>query len=121
MNDSKIIEYLVGTVISTLGLVAMVVTYLFKKVEARVDDIEDDYMTRDDFKDAFQLIREDRQMMHRENRDALLRIEGKIDESEGKNSNHRHSMNNEIQKLIAGSAVVESKVEDLRRAAANKQ
>lgn len=64
------------------GFVMSGMSRLLGRTVQRVDDLERKVITRDELEKKFNEMREDRLTMHRENKEALTRIETKLDGTE---------------------------------------
>lgn len=64
------------------GLVLGLLAWLGNRMTNRLDALEKNSVTRDELKESFNQMREERKAMHQDNRDALKRIETKLDEAQ---------------------------------------
>lgn len=60
------------------GFVMNGMNRLLGKTVQRVDDLTQNSVTREELKDAFEQMRQDRREMHEESREALRRIESRL-------------------------------------------
>jgi len=64
------------------GMVVSFVAWLGIRSVNRLDQLERTYVSRDEMKEAFERLQQDRKAMHLDNKESLQRIEAKLDASE---------------------------------------
>jgi biopolymer transport protein ExbB/TolQ len=127
VNDGKLLEWLVASCLGLISVIFGIFTVAHRKQGDRIDEMEKCMVTAEEFKSAFNALRDDRRDMHRENRDAmsefkrqseshLARIETKIDQNEERSSNTRHEIRNYVQEMAGGLLVVKTELKQVQAA-----
>jgi hypothetical protein len=97
MNEVQ--ELLKTAFFFVLAIVTAVVAWFAKRSADRLDVLERCVVTRDELERLLLQARQDRLVQHQENREALERIETKIDANEERSSKTRHDTNESVHEL----------------------
>jgi Tfp pilus assembly protein PilO len=103
---NEVVETLKTVVVVLLGIIVTIVGWFAKRTSDRVDEIKESVVTRAELATTLAFIREDRLAQHKENREALARIETKIDANEERSSLTRHDTNESVHALALQVAVL---------------
>lgn len=68
------------------GMVITLLAWMGNRMSTKIDTLEKTAVTREELKEHFGQMRDDRKLMHLENKEALQRIEDKIDDAQHKGS-----------------------------------
>lgn len=104
MNES--VENLKSAFIFVLTVLVGLIGWIGKRNADKLDSLEKLTVTREELTKALSDIRTDRLNMHQENKETLLRMEGKMDDNEEKASKTRHDTFNQIHELNLKVAVM---------------
>lgn len=109
----KYLGYLLAAAIAIIGFFTQRDLSRFDKGLERLNALERDAVTHAQLERILGAMRADRGEMHVENRDALDRIEGKLDAQEERSSKARGDIRDEIHKCSTRLSVIEARLPKL--------